>query len=529
MHVTPEAEWRRLLEAIDSSVIEVLTHEFDAVIEGNKKPEKQSNMQVQDVQDAQALAIPEMTDDKDKETAFSEKGFKRNKDGSWWVQVGWRNFKATAVEGLHDMERAVDLHTALTTARNSAMARYRHDLAELKKLGVEQKQITGFEMDCCPVITEGELLGLLQVEPYILLSFSSDLIHPKRIQSPWASYQKTMSFRMMIRLVQTWSLQYEQKLRDTMKEQSKEDKAERFSARCRAVVLVKEVAAQRNEQRIREKPSRAASAIEASQEDAAKPLALMETAFSEMQMLKAGMEEMTVQMRALDESRQKSEVKREESEAAWQSRTKDMEARHQQELRSAREKDAEEVIRMKDSLCDERSKLQDERARNMEQLERDRQRDANDRLRDQNMQLLEQTEKMQREKMQLLEQQNMQAQAKASNPFISHTSPLFRGRSVGASYQRDGDEKAQKERMIEETILAATRQQRRQLAADSSRGREPRGLAESRNPAPESLEPAGHYGPSEPLRHVPPRRDVAPTMLEPPGSYGPSGSAARIQ
>merc|ERR1712066_900947 len=83
---------------------------------------------------------------------YSEKGLRRKKNGTWWVQIGWRNFKVTTAEGIDSMERAVNLHDALTQVRNLAMARYNSAVSELKELDCLGGRHKTSDLDTCPVM-----------------------------------------------------------------------------------------------------------------------------------------------------------------------------------------------------------------------------------------------------------------------------------------------------------------------------------------------------------------------------------------
>ena len=70
MQVTPEEDWRRLLQGYDSSVVELLTNELEAIIQGAVKSDK-----------------GEAKHGKSKHSDYAEKGLKCKANGTWWVQV----------------------------------------------------------------------------------------------------------------------------------------------------------------------------------------------------------------------------------------------------------------------------------------------------------------------------------------------------------------------------------------------------------------------------------------------------------
>jgi len=111
------------------------------------------------------------------------------------------------------------------------MARYKQALNDLKELNCAPK--AGGDLDTCPVLTESELVTLLQEEPYILLNFASDLPNP-RIETKWASFETAMRFRMQLRCVQAEALDKLEALREKMSTEATAEKIERRSSRCQA-------------------------------------------------------------------------------------------------------------------------------------------------------------------------------------------------------------------------------------------------------------------------------------------------------
>lgn len=112
-------------------------------------------------------------------------GFKRLKNGFFWLQVGWRSFKLKPATLLRpeQYEQAVRLHIAMTQVRISARARHKRLANDLhaKVVAVGHRD----PLDECPVMTHAELLVLLNEEPWVPLVFATDVHGPSRVESPW--------------------------------------------------------------------------------------------------------------------------------------------------------------------------------------------------------------------------------------------------------------------------------------------------------------------------------------------------------
>jgi len=322
---THEEEWNRLLEGVDASVVEALDEELDQLVTAENDPGEDAD------------------DAKGNNSDYAAPGIKRRKDGTWWVQIAWRNFKACA-DRIKCMERAVNLHTALVDTRNAAMARYKNKLVMLKTT-LKCGGMSGADEDLIPVLTPGELQALLQEEPYIPIRFSSDLTAKPRVQTPWTpSFERAMEFRMFLRQVKAHDGSLEA-LKSQMSEVAKEDRTDRKGLTLRAASLLKRVAEVRREER---------RTLQNPHHESSTPLALKAVANTEeiLKSLKASEDRIS----ALEDS---SEAER----AAHRRFLEELEQRYQSQMEALLESHQKQT----DELLEEKQELLGEKQRQIEE------------------------------------------------------------------------------------------------------------------------------------------------------------------
>lgn len=355
MLATSEENWSRMLDGVDPFVIEVLTNEIEALLEQQKiKAESKKSKGQQIV----VFAGPEDSDaepneespSKASDTNYRAPGIKRKKNGTWWVQVGWRCFKVSTAEPIDSMERAVNLHIALTQARNAAMARYKRDTSDLAALGCSKKSAM-LDLETCPLLDDEERLALLQEEPYIPLVFSSDTgQHPRRIQTRWTpDLKSTIHWRTLARIIQSSKedeafevfAQKKLVLEKQMVDKAAAQRLDRFKLMGRAVALLRDIHSRcKSEGRLTPPPQSAAVA-----DVEKRPLALTENSAEELQQLfQARIQALEDKMEEkMDASMNVLQEQHKKEEAILSRRIQDMEARHQTELLGLEERYKHEI------------------------------------------------------------------------------------------------------------------------------------------------------------------------------------------
>mmetsp|Transcript_61753 Transcript_61753/g.155922 ORF Transcript_61753/g.155922 Transcript_61753/m.155922 type:complete len:856 (-) Transcript_61753:141-2708(-) len=176
--IVPEEAWHHLLVGVNTDTLKKLQELLHQQRAGKPGAGRRTD----------AAAEP---------AAGNTAGLKYNaKKGDFWIQVGWRNFKVKPAVVVKDLNQAVDLHIALTSARNSAKAR----LAALERsapfLGPSSS------LDGCVPMTDAEHLAVLSDEPFVPLVFCSDITVPGsgRKQTPWTTnLQDALNWRLVIR------------------------------------------------------------------------------------------------------------------------------------------------------------------------------------------------------------------------------------------------------------------------------------------------------------------------------------------
>ena len=252
-----EQDWSRVLDMVEPLVVEALSHELDSTMDSHSTQKQHSDNK----ENSQSTGRPKAEwrggadDDEEGQDNTPEEykapGIKRNKNGTWWVQIGWRGFKIKTIADISCMERAVDLHIALLRARNAAEARFHKQLAQLKSLG--QSIASGkcsSEMDTCEMINAHELNTLLQEEPFLPLMFASDLgKDAERIQTIWThDLESAVLWRTAVRKTQSGDGDITllgKKMNYICSAEAKQHKTKRETLMCRVSALLKETITRR--------------------------------------------------------------------------------------------------------------------------------------------------------------------------------------------------------------------------------------------------------------------------------------------